>query len=357
MLTFIHSHRRLSRFLLQAGAFALLALVLQACGSNNGNSAASPSASAVAPSPSASEPASAAPATTNAPEELNFGFVGSTPYTAGAESWGIYKGIFQEELAPYGVKKVNIIPFKVGPDLNEAVLSGRVDIGFSGDAPPILNRAAGAKTHLIGLPIVSSNSLIIVKDDGPQTVAELAGKTVAVVKGSIMHRYLVGVLKEQNVQGVKQISIGSNTADSLAALAKGDVDAVAATDALVYKLLKGGGYKVIDNAYDHPDLLATNATIVTDSYLEKFPEIAQAWNAAREKSLEDLKAHQDEYYQFLSDNLGQDIEAIKVLYPIDDISPTNFTDEGIARITGTKTFLVEEKLAAQDFDINEWILK
>ncbi len=349
------NRNRRHRTLILAVVTAILALALQACGSKD--QASESPASSPAASPGASSESQAPSGTTNAPAELNYGFVGSTPLTAGAEAWGIHTGIFQEEFKKYGVTKINAIGFKVGPDLNEAILGNRVDIGFSGDAPPILNRAKGAKTRLIGLPVISSNSLIIARNDGPQTVAELEGKTVAVVKGSIMHRYLVGVLKEQGVKNVKQISIGANTADSLAALAKGEVDAVAATDALVYKLLQSGDFKVIDNAYDHPDLLATNAVVVTEDYLEKFPEIAQVWNATREKALADLQSKPDEYYQFLSETLGQDPEAVKVLYPIEDIAPTNFTDEGIARIAGSKQFLVEEKLAAQDFDINEWILK
>jgi len=356
MFARLSNRNRLSRTFILAVVTSLLALAIQACGSKEENSGASPSASAPSLSGAAAE-SQAPAATTNAPPELNFGFVGSTPLSAGAEFWGIHTGIIQEELKKYGVSKINAIGFKVGPDLNEAILGNRVDIGFSGDAPPILNRAKGAKTRLIGLPVISANSLIIVKNDGPQTVTELEGKTVAVVKGSIMHRYLVGVLKERGVKDVKQISIGANTADSLAALAKGEVDAVAATDYLVYKLLQSGEYKVIDNAYDHPDLLATNATVVTEDYLEKFPEIAQAWNAAREKALADLQSKPEEYYRFLSDTLGQDLEAVKILYPIEDIAPTNFTDEGIARITGSKDFLVEEKLAAQDFDLNEWILR
>lgn len=340
----------------------VLTLALAACGSKNnnagGSSSAPASASPSAAAPSESAAAEAAPShTTDAPAELNFGFVGATPYTAGAESWGIYKGIFQAELAKYGVQKINIIGFKIGPDLNEAVTSGRVDIGHSGDAPAILNRGLGAKTRLITLTSIDNNSVTIVKEGGPATLEELSGKTVAVVKGSYMHRYLVGVLKEKGIEGVKQISVGTNTADSLVALGKGEVDAVAATNSNVYKIMKDGGFKIIDNAYDHPDLLATTATVVTEDYAKKFPEIAQAWNAAREIALADLKSKPDEYYQFLSEQLGQTLEAVKDLYPIEEISPTALTDAGIARITGSKNFMVEEKLAASDFDINEWILR
>lgn len=332
-------------------AFILLVSILQACGDKN-NEKASPSASNAA-NPSESTGA----VERNVPAVLNYGFVGSTKYAAGAEAWGIHTGIFLEEFKKYGVTEVNAIGFKVGPDLNEAIISGRVDFGSSGDTPAILARASGAKTRLIGQSDVELNSLIIVKNDGVKTLEELKGKTVAVVKGSIMHRYLVGVLKEKNVDNVKQISIGANTADALAALAKGEVDAVAATDQLVYKLLQTGEYRLLDKATDHPTLLATYATVVTDKYLKQFPDIATVWNEARAKALADLQSKPDQYYEFLAESLGLTLEAVKELFPIDQISPVNFTDEGIERAEESKRFLVEEKLAAQDFDLNEWILK
>jgi sulfonate transport system substrate-binding protein len=337
-------------------AFILLMVVLQACGANNSNEKTSPSAGNSA-NPSESAAATGTSPEIKAPAVLNFGFVGSTKYTAGAEAWGIHTGIFLEEFKKYGVTEVNAIGFKIGPDLNEAVISGRVDFGSSGDTPAILNRAAGAKTRLIGQSDTELNSLIIVKNDGAKSLEELEGKTVAVVKGSIMHRYLVGTLEEKNVKNVKQISIGANTADALAALAKGEVDAVAATDQLVYKLLKTGEYRVLDTATDHPKLLATYATIVTDKYLGQFPDAAKVWNEAREKALADLQSKPEEYYQFVSESIGLPLEAVKELFPIDQIATVNFTDDGIIRAEESKRFLVEGKLAAQDFDLNAWILK
>jgi sulfonate transport system substrate-binding protein len=337
-------------------ALILLMAVLQACGANNSNEKTSPSAGNSA-NPSESAAATGTSPEIKAPAVLNFGFVGSTKYTAGAEAWGIHTGIFLEEFKKYGVTEVNAIGFKIGPDLNEAVISGRVDFGSSGDTPAILNRAAGAKTRLIGQSDTELNSLIIVKNDGAKSLEELEGKTVAVVKGSIMHRYLVGTLEEKNVKNVKQISIGANTADALAALAKGEVDAVAATDQLVYKLLKTGEYRVLDTATDHPKLLATYATIVTDKYLGQFPDAAKVWNEAREKALADLQSKPEEYYQFVSESIGLPLEAVKELFPIDQIATVNFTDDGIIRAEESKRFLVEGKLAAQDFDLNAWILK
>ncbi|MDO3409426.1 ABC transporter substrate-binding protein [Saccharibacillus sp. CPCC 101409] len=343
-------HRRPGAFALLA-LLSVLALLLQACG------AAGSGRSVLADEKPESSASASPDASDSSGQTLTFGYVGGYSLIAGAEGWGIHTGIFQEELGKYGITEIKPVGFKVGPDLNEAIISGSVDIGHSGDTPAILNRAKGAKTRLISQPDIEMNSLIIVRDDGPQTVAELEGKTIAIVKGSIMHRYLVGTLAAGGVKNAKQISIGSTTTDSLAALAKGEIDAVAATDSLVYKLLEGGGYRVIDNASDHPELLATGSVVVTEDYVNKVPDIAKAWDAARTKALADLKSKPDEYYAFVSELYGLSTEAVKTLYPIEGIAEQSFSDEGIARVEGSKDFLVKEGLAAADFDINDWILR
>jgi ABC-type nitrate/sulfonate/bicarbonate transport system substrate-binding protein len=329
-------------------ALLLIILVLQACGKSGELTQGSSGGNAA---PASGEPKRDVPAV------LNFGFVGSTKWPTGAEGWGFYKGIIQEELKKYGITEVKVTGFKIGPDLNEAGISERVDLGSSGDTPAINARATGAKTKLITQPDIESVSVLIAKNDGPKSVAELKGKTVAVVKGSLMHRYIVGLLKEQNVKDVKLISIGSNTADSLAALSRGEVDAVAATDYLVYNLMQKGGYTILDDARKHPDLLATTAIVATDKYLSKFPDFPKIWNEVRLKALNDLKAHAEEYYKFVAENTGTPLEGVRELYPVDSISAVNFTDAGLKRLEGSKKFLVEEKLAEKDFDLNQWIAK
>jgi hypothetical protein len=43
--------------------------------------------------------------------------------------------------------------------------------------------------------------------------------------------------------------------------------------------------------------------------------------------------------------------------PLENLNTVPFTEEGIRLLEGTKAFLVEEKLAAQDFKLDDWILK
>ena len=325
----------------------LVMLVLQACGNNANSSASGGSNTAEA---AGSEAASTVPAV------LNYGFIGSNKLNVpgGAEGWGFHKGIIQEELKKYGITEVKLTGFPNGPDQTESLISGRLDFGSLGDTPATIAYSSGAKTRLISQSTTHIVGYLIGKKEGPKTLHDLKGKTIAIQKGSFMHRYVVGLLKEAGVTDYKLVHM--LIPDATAALARGDVDAISNTGFPALKLIDEG-YTVLDDASAHPNLLGSSLTVVSEEYLKKFPEFPKAWNAAREKALQDLKQHEEEYYQFLAEIGNTTPELAKQVNPISDIKDTAFTDDGTKLLEGTKDFLVEEKLAKKDFNIEDWQLK
>ncbi|WP_232380954.1 ABC transporter substrate-binding protein [Paenibacillus tianjinensis] len=329
----------------------MVMLVLQACGNNTASTKGASSAGGNNTAEAAgSEPASKVPAV------LNFGYIGSNKLNVpgGAEGWGFYKGIIQEELKKYGITEVKLTGFPNGPDQTESLISGRLDFGSLGDTPAIIAYASGAKTRLISQSSAHTVGYLIGKKDGPKTVKDLQGKTIAIQKGSFMHRYVVGLLKQEGVTGYKLVHM--LIPDATAALARGDVDATTNVGIPALKLIDQG-YTHLDDASSHPDLLGSSATVVSEDYLAKFPDFPKVWNEAREKALADLKQHEDEYYQFLAEINDTTPELAKQVNPISDIKDTAFTEEGTKLLEGTKNFLVEEKLAKKDFNISDWQLQ
>ncbi|MEC0227239.1 ABC transporter substrate-binding protein [Paenibacillus alba] len=304
----------------------------------------------------ASATASSGSAKAQPPSVLNYGYIGTNKlnFPGGAEGWGFYKGIIQDELKKYGITEVKLVAFPNGPDQSESLISGRLDFGSLGDTPALLARSTGAKTRAITQGATDSVGYLIGKKGGPQTLADLKGKTVAIQKGSFMHRYIAGLVKEQNIPDVKFIHM--LRPDGEAALSRGEVDAM--TNSAIFALKQiDQGYPLIDEATKHPNLIGTSITVVSEEYLKKFPDFQKVWNEARLKALKDLQAKPDEYYQFLSQLNGFTPELNKKVTPIATIKDVNFTDDGIKLLEGTKKFLVDEKLAEKDFDLNQWILK
>ncbi|NOU92771.1 transporter substrate-binding domain-containing protein [Paenibacillus sp. LMG 31456] len=290
------------------------------------------------------------------PTTLNYGYIGTSKlnFPSGAEGWGFYKGIIQEELKKHGITDVKLTAFPNGPDLSESLISGRLDVGSLGDTPAILSRSTGAKTRFITQGSTSSIGYLIGKKNGPQTLAELKGKTVATQKGSFHHRYLAGLLKENNMTDVKIVHL--LRVDAEAALARGEIDAMTNTDVFALKQIDQG-YPLIDDATKHTNLLGTSATVTTEDYLSKKADFPKIWNEIRLKVLNDLKTKPDEYYKFLAELNNSTPELMQKVSPISNIKDVPFTDEGIKLLEGTKKFLVDEKLAEKDFDLNQWILK
>ncbi|MEK3900820.1 MULTISPECIES: ABC transporter substrate-binding protein [unclassified Paenibacillus] len=333
-------------------AVVMIMLVLQACGNNTG-SGGSPAAGSGGTN---TAEAAGGKAASNVPAVLNFGYIGSNKLNlpGGAEGWGLYKGIIQEELKQYGITEVKLTGFPNGPDQTESLISGRLDFGSLGDTPAIIAYASGAKTRLIAQTSAHTVGYLIGKKDGPKTVQDLKGKTIAIQKGSFMHRYVVGLLKQEGVTDYKLVHM--LIPDATAALARGDVDATTNNGVAALKQIEQG-YTHLDDASTHPDLLGSSATVVSEEYLAKFPDFPKVWNAAREKALADLKQHEDEYYQFLAEIGDTTPEIAKQVTPISDIKDTAFTDDGLKLLEGTKNFLVDEKLAKKDFNISDWQLE
>lgn len=296
---------------------------------------------------------SAAGGSGEVPKTLHYGFIGSNELNVpgGAEGWGFYKGIIQEELKAYGIEEVKLTGFPNGPDQTESLISGRLDIGSLGDTPAIIAHASGAKTKLISQPAARTVGFLLGKKDGPKTVKELQGQTIAIQKGSFMHRYVAGLLRQEGVTDYELVHM--LIPDATAALARGDVAATTNLGAPALKLIDEG-FTHLDDASRHPDLLGTSATVVAEDYLAVFPDFPQVWNAAREKALADLKQHEDEYYEFVAKVNKTTADIARQVYPISDIKETAFSEDGLQLLEGTKNFLVQEGLAKREFSIDDW---
>jgi sulfonate transport system substrate-binding protein len=327
--------RWLRRIAPLAAAVILTSLTLQGCGK---------------------EQAATGGSSPDLPVTLNYGYIGTSKLNlpTGAEGWGFYKGIIQEELKKYGITDVKLVGFPNGPDQTESLISGRLDFGSLGDTPAILARASGAKTRLISILHTKNIGYLIGKKDGPKSVKDLNGKTIAIQKGSFMHRYVAGLLKQEGVKDFKLVHM--LRPDGEAALARGEVDAMTNSGVNALKLIDQG-FVYLDDASKHPDLYGSSVTVVSEAFLKKFPDFPKIWNEIREKALEDAKQHQDEYYAFAAQIENSTPELEKQTAPLENLNTVPFTEEGIRLLEGTKAFLVEEKLAAQDFKLDDWILK
>ncbi|MBV8679043.1 MAG: sulfonate ABC transporter substrate-binding protein [Aquitalea sp.] len=136
------------------------------------------------------------------------------------------QGTLEKKLAPLGVK-VRWAEFPGGPQLLEGLNVGSVDLGVTGETPPIFAQAAGADLVYVGYepPAPTGEAILVNKDSAIKSVKDLKGKRVALNKGSNVHYLLVRALEKAGLKYEDITPVFLPPADGRAAFQQGSVDA------------------------------------------------------------------------------------------------------------------------------------
>lgn len=156
------------------------------------------------------------------------------------------KGNLEQRLKADGIE-VKWTEFPAGPQLLEGLNVGSIDIGTTGEAPPIFAQAAGADLVYIGNepPAPSSEAIVVQKNSTIRSVADLKGKKIALNKGSNVHYLLVKALEKHGLKYSDVQTVFLPPADARAAFERGSVDAWAIWDPFLAAAEKQIGARVI----------------------------------------------------------------------------------------------------------------
>src|ERR1700751_1692085 len=118
------------------------------------------------------------------------------------------EGTLEKKFAPLGYT-IEWREFSYGSPILEALNSGSIDVGHSGDAPVIFAQAAGIPFVYIAATDESPQSAgVVVRKNSPiQNFGELRGKTIAFAKGSSSHHLLAQLLARSGLtfNDIKQV--------------------------------------------------------------------------------------------------------------------------------------------------------
>jgi sulfonate transport system substrate-binding protein len=160
------------------------------------------------------------------------------------------QGVLEERLGKRGIA-VKWVEFISGPPLLEAMNAGAVDIGATGDSPPIFAQAAGAAiVYVAGGPINNGQAIIVKPGSSIRSLADLRGKRVAFTKGSSAHNTTIAALEKAGLGYAEITPIYLSPADAAAAFVRGSVDAWTIWDPYLAIAEKTQGVRVVVNAAD-----------------------------------------------------------------------------------------------------------
>ena len=136
------------------------------------------------------------------------------------------RGALEEKVKPLGYD-VTWSEFASGPALLEALNAGAIDVGTTGETPPIFSQAAGVDLVYVANEPASprGEAILVPKTSAIKTVADLKGKKVALNKGSNVHYLLVRALEAAGLAYTDIQTVFLPPADARAAFEKGAVDA------------------------------------------------------------------------------------------------------------------------------------
>ncbi len=201
--------------------------------------------------------------------------------------------LIEKALEPKGIS-VSWVEFTAGPPLVEALNVGAINVGWTGDAPPIFGQSAGsAIVYIAALPGNGEGEAIIAKADSSiKSVKDLKGKRVAVGKGTSAHNLLIAALEKEGISFDEIDAVYLPPADAAAAFASDKVDAWSIWDPFLAIAETNYQPKALVRS---PEVLQVNTYFLSNrDFAKAYPEVVTTTTAALSVAADWADKHRDE---------------------------------------------------------------
>ncbi len=208
------------------------------------------------------------------------------------------------------------VAFLAGPPINEAIISGALDMGFEGDMPTVSLMATGFPAKIIASPVKSLRQAIVVdreKLDVIRDVKDLVGRKVAVAQGSCSHYFLYKVLRSNGVDPKSVDIINMDVKAQPPALMTHRVDAIVSWEPWPTKLeLSGVGKILVEGSF-------SGFLIVREDFANKNPHAVQAVVNSLQEALEYSQKNFNQTCLWVSQETKDNVTAIYMAAKTDRI--------------------------------------
>jgi aliphatic sulfonates family ABC transporter substrate-binding protein len=221
------------------------------------------------------------------------------------------QGLLEKRLAQSGIK-LSWVEFQSGPPLLEALNSGAIDFGQTGDTPPIYAQAAGSRlVYLAAAPDAGKRSGILVRADaGITTIADLKGKRVAFTRGSSAHNIVVRLLATAGLTYADIQPVNLQPADAAAAFRNGGIDAWAIWDPF---FALGQRFPNARTLTDAQKATSNRFFLAGADYAEQNPDTVAAFVEELDRASRWATAHPAELAALFSAATGVDPDVEKIV--------------------------------------------
>ena len=262
---------------------------------------------------------------------------------------GIRNGIFQKNNV-----ELELTAFAGDARMQQAAAADSIDI-LLGSGPAMAFIAKGSPIKgvaaMAGPPLLLA---IVVRPDGPKTVADLKGKTVSVSTAGSLTYWLVSETARRHGWGPNGITIAPMGAmpGQIAALKRGDIDGTIMDIGNAFDLEKRGEGRILVRFTDIKDF-HIHVIFATDKAIASKPEIVRNFLKGWFETIAFMRSHKADTVKVAKDVMEKDEDISGRVY--DELMPM-FSDTGrfdkAALATLSKSY-VELKLLPSEPDMSK----
>jgi NitT/TauT family transport system substrate-binding protein len=243
--------------------------------------------------------------------ELNIGYQPSThqiAYMTAAE-----KGWWQEDLAPYGIEKINEYQFPTGAPEMQAMMSGDLDVAYVGAAPVVAALSEGLDAKIVTPVQINGSSLVLRPEHEYESPEDLKGLTIATFPpGTIQDTLLKNWLRENGLDAEKDVRIlGMTPGDAVTAISAKRVDAVFLPHPSPTVIEREGNGRTIVQSGEMEANHSCCVLVVSGKLIREHPEIVEQIVRTHIKATEYNQANVDEAAQIYSNKTTENLETVK----------------------------------------------
>ncbi len=218
-------------------------------------------------------------------------------------------GSLDERLEELGYK-VEWKEFQDGPSLLEALNSGSIDFGRTGNTPPIFSQASGSSLKYVaaGASKYEGSGILVQNDSSISSLDDLKGKKVAFSKGSSSHYLLVKALEKAGLSLDDIEPAYLQPGNARIAFEQGQVDAWVVWDPYTSSTEVNTNARMLVNG----EGLTTDRDffVATEEFAEKDQELINEMLAVVTESMDWANNHHQELIELLASALKMDTESI-----------------------------------------------
>jgi sulfonate transport system substrate-binding protein len=273
------------------------------------------------------------------------------------------RGVFEKTLAAKDIKVEWVGPFPNHAPSIQAVIGGSADFGFWGSTTPALAAMlAGAPIVFTAFDVYSprSTALIVKKSSGINSVADLAGRKVAVNRSGLGEFLLIAALEKYHVDRSKVEFVYLNPPDAAPAFAQGKVDAWSMWSPAVDIARYSNDAKDIFNEGRDLDFLIDYSSLVTRrKFVEENSELVRAvidayyvegaWQSAHSVQAEQLSQNEAKYPDQVRDYLVS-LKRVNTFHEPDDAA-------FIAQLQRAADWLAQRKIINARINVADYSVK